>query len=158
MALWLFRTPVRTYRSLDENHPLWARVTQGNGVCLVQLADSSWVEHEALPQAIEAGADYVFGRTDRSSLPSGKGFGVSQDGRGANIEDPEDREHQSPLRIFRGGHDYIISDSLKTTLEAVVTTEEPNGYDAYISAAPDGAVETGDEITLSGRTPEYEQG
>lgn len=157
MALWTFRTPNRVSEPLDDRHPLWRRVSNDVGVSLVKEADGTWREYQDLPQHLDAGADYVFGRTDRSSIPTGRGFGVSQDGRGTNLESPNDREQRSPLRIFRGGHTYIISDSLKTELEAVVTTEEPTGYDAYISAAAGDAVETGDEIMCSGRTCEREQ-
>ena len=49
-------------------------------------------------------------------------------------------------RLYMGGHNYIINDALKTELEAAVTAQEAGGYDAYIEAAPGGAVETGDEL------------
>lgn len=155
MATWLFRTPLRVTDPLDGSHPLWRRVYNRQGVALVKHADGTWAEYPVLPQTLDANADYLFGRSDRSAVPRGKGFGVSQDGRGNNLETPEDREFRSPLRIFRGGHDYKIDDAMKAELEAATTTEQPSGYGAYISASS-GEV-TGDEIQASGRTAEFEQ-
>lgn len=160
MALWTFRTPARVSIPLSDGSggdrsPLWARVSQKQGVAVVKHADGTWAEYPALPSTIEAGADYVFGRTDRSSVPRGRGFGVTQDSHGTNLETPESREFQSPLRIYRGGHVYVINDAMKTELTSAVTTEEAAGYAAYITAG--GTTYTGDEIIASGRTPEYEQ-
>lgn len=157
MAVWRFNTPNRILTPLMEDHPLWSRVFNQQGVALVQHSDGSWEEFPDLPGIYDANADYAYGRTDRSSIPRGRGFGVSQDHRGQNLETPEDREFRSPLRIFRGGHVYFISDALKAILEAVVTREEALGYGAYITG-PVSETETGDEIQLSGRTIEYEQG
>lgn len=157
MSIWKFQTPARVEQPLSYNHPLWCRVREKQGVALVQHADGSWAEYAALPQNIDANADYMFGRTERSQVPRGRGFGVSQDGSGEYYETPNDREWESALRIYRGGHIYYIDDALKAELEAVETAEEPDGYGDYIVAEPLESF-TGDEIILSGRTIEYEQG
>lgn len=159
MAVYRFTTPQRIEIPLDEAHPLFRRVKNRQGVALVQHPDESWEEFAALPQTYDANADYLFGRTDRSSVPAGRGFGVSTDHVGVAVEDPEDREYRSPLRIYRGGHAYHIDDALKAELEAAETSEEPDGYGDYISEALSGAddVPIGDEVLISGRTPEYEQ-
>jgi hypothetical protein len=56
-----------------------------------------------------------------------------------------------PLRVYLGGHTYIISDALKTELLAAVTAQQPTGYGAFISAAPASAKPVGDEIILGGK-------
>lgn len=56
----------------------------------------------------------------------------------------------TPQRLYIGGHNYVIDDALRNELLAAVTQQAPNGYGAYIQAAPPGAVYTGDETILSG--------
>lgn len=165
MAVYRFQTPSRITVPLSHEHPLFRRVRNTAGVCLVKHADGTWEEFEALPSVYDANADYMFGRTDRSSIPFGRGFAVSAG------ETPNDREFRSPLRIYRGGHVYAIDNVLKDELVNAVTSEEPGGYDAYITDLStwedvwddiwgDGAFvgKVGDEVLVSGRTPEYEQG
>lgn len=128
------------------------------GICLYQLQDGTWHESDSLPGNNEANADYMFGRTTRSTIPQGKGFAVPQY-KGANLVTPQAMGFESPLRIYRGGHVYVIDDTLKTELTNAVTTQEPTGYGAYITAYT-GPTTTniGDEIAVSGRTSDLEQG
>lgn len=172
MPTYRFITPQRVETPLDEVHPLFRRVRNRQGVALVQHPDETWEEFADLPSIFDANADYMFGRTDRSSVPAGKGAGVSTDHVGVALETPEDREFRSPLRIYRGGHVYHIDATLKAELEAAVTDEEANGYGDYIEGPIDlggvyedvyddvysgYAIRRGDEVLVSGRTPEYEQ-
>lgn len=153
MATYRFQTPNRIEVPLDARHPLFRRIRNRQGICLVQHPDETWEEFEALPSIYDANADYLFGRTDRSSVPAGRGVAVSAG------ETPNTREFRSPLRIYRGGHVYHINDTLKTELEAAETTQESSGYGDYVSDAlvvPTGTP-IGDEILVSGRTAEYEQ-
>lgn len=155
-GLWTFQTPVRARIPLSDTHPLFSRISEPQATALVQHADGTWAEYLDLPQTLEAGADYAFGRTDRSSIPRGKGFGVAQNSQGQNLNTPADYGFQSPLRIYRGGHVYCITSALRTELLNAVTNEEPNGYGAYMTST--GSGKTGDEIMRSGRTMEFEQG
>jgi hypothetical protein len=158
VSLWRFDPPVRVLQPLSMDHPLWMRVKEKQPSAVVQTADGTWAEYVALPSTIDANADYLFGRTDRSPIPGGRGFNVSSDPKGNPVDTIADYGFQSPLRIYRGGHVYCIDDGLRTELLNAVTTEAPTGYGAYIVAAPGGSVFTGDEIIKSGRTMEFEQG
>ena len=57
---------------------------------------------------------------------------------------------QTPQRLYIGGHQYIIDNTLKNELTAAVTSQAPAGYGAFVAAAPPGMLFTGDEILLSG--------
>lgn len=59
----------------------------------------------------------------------------------------------TPVRLYIGGHNYVIDDALRTELLSAVTTQQPGGYGAFIGTAPAGAHFTGDEIFASGYTP-----
>ncbi len=176
MSLWSFSTPARISVPLSEErgYGIFQRIKNKRGVCLYQIQDGTWHEAESLPGNFDANADYMFGRTTRSSIPSGKGFAVTNY-KGVNLVAPQDMGFESPLRIYRGGHVYVIDDTLKAELVAAVTTQEAGGYGAYISAyvpavdtfgdyffdvfgGANTPVAVGDEIAVSGRTAEYEQG
>lgn len=157
MAVYKFETPKRIEIPLGDD-PLFSRVTNKAGICLIQRADTcSWEEFDYLPQTLSANADYAYGVTLRSDIPKGKGFAVAQDGSG-NLLNPEDYGYRSPLRIYRGGHVYHLDDTLRQELLDASTTEEPNGYGSYITSVADTGQRIGDEIMRSGRTAEFEQG
>lgn len=112
---------------------------------------------DSLPGIYDANADYLFGRTTRSTIPQGKGFAVPNY-QGVNLETPQDMGYESPLRLYRGGHVYVINDTLKAELLAAVTSQEPSGYGAYITSYPGSTTNVGDEVMVSGRTSDLEQG
>lgn len=136
MALWRFETPNRVTVPFDgtpNRVGLFTRYTFEVGAGLVQLPDTSWREYaDGIPSTIVPANRHFYGAT---------GFADNAN-QAAN--------YQVPLRFYLGGHLYIIDDTLKTELEAAVTTQEAGGYGAYISAALGGDTFTGDEIIKSG--------
>lgn len=129
--LWLFRTPGRITHDLEGRFAwsIWTRVKVTDPVAVVQHADASWTEEFPLPWTLIPSNKYLYGKHGFSN--------------GDNIA------FDVPKRLYMGGHTYIIDDTLRGELESAVTTQEPAGYGAYITAAPQGSVFTGDEIIAS---------
>jgi hypothetical protein len=147
VALFTFTPPsdvTRTY----ENRPilsLWTRVSFRAGSTLVQRSDATWAQYDVISPSTEDGASskFFFGP---------QGFG------GLNtLTSPTSATmgYNTPLRVYKGGHVYVIDDALKTELTAAVTTQHAGGYGAFITNAPAGAAFTGDEILASGWVSEF---
>lgn len=163
--VYKFTTP--TYTESAGSDPLMARVKNTVGKALIQHPDGAWEEFSSLPTIFGAGADYLFGRTDRSSRPKGRGFATTADEEGTPLVTPADMGWRSPLRIYRGGRIYFVDDALAEELiDAGYESQLSNIGGAYSDVYGDiyfgdegstGTFRIGDEIMLSGRTPEFEQ-
>lgn len=147
MALFNFVPPsdvTRTY----ENRPilsLWTRVSFRAGSTLVQKSDATWAQYDVFSPATEDGASSKFW------------FGPQGFGGLNTVTTPTSATmgYNTPLRVYKGGHVYVINDALKTELLAAVTTQHATGYGTYITNAPAGAAFTGDEILASGWVSEF---
>ncbi len=142
MALWLFPSPqvVRLQRALGAQPvlSLWTRVHRDVPSTILRQADNAtWEEWPGTwPGYENPGVKYLF---------SGRGFNTM--GSDQSVFSPASR-------LYIGGHQYVIDDTLANELQAAVTSYAPSGYGAYITAAPGGSVFTGDEVILSGYTSE----
>lgn len=142
MALWLFPSPqiVRIQRPLEPEpvFSLWTRVHRNIATTLTQLPNGTWEEWpDVWPQTRSPRNKFFFSTTNG-------------DGGCFNTMGSDQSAFVTPLRLYIGGHQYIIGDTMRAELLAAVTPAAPSGYGAFIVAAPPGAVYTGDEITLSG--------
>lgn len=137
MALWLFPSPqiVRLQRALEEQpvFSLWTRVKRDVPSTVLRLNDGvTWNEYAgAWPQTVDPRVQFLFGS---------KGF---------NAMGSDQSAFAACTRLYIGGHQYVIDDTLKNELTAAVTSFAATGYGAFILAAPPGSVYTGDEIILS---------
>jgi hypothetical protein len=61
-------------------------------------------------------------------------------------------------RLYIGGHQYVISDALRSELLLASTPAQPNGYGQFIVPAPANAQYTGDEIVASGSCDGFGRG
>jgi hypothetical protein len=147
VALFTFVPPsdvTRTY----ENRPilsLWTRVSFPAGSTVVQKSDSTWAQYDVISPSTEDGASSKFW------------FGPQGFGGLNTITSPTSATmgYNTPLRVYKGGHVYVIDDALKNELTAASTTQHTGGYGAYITNAPTGAKFTGDEILASGWVSEF---
>lgn len=144
MALWSFAPPSDQVRKF-ETRPvlsLWTRVSFLAGSTLVQNRDLTWTQYDiAAPGTMVDPANSIF--FGPSGFSGGNILGsVSSATMG----------FFTPLRVYLGGHTYVINDALKAELVAASTAQHPTGYGAFILALPAGAKFTGDEIMASGYT------
>ena len=146
MSLWAFPSPqiVRTRRSLEEQpiFSLWTRVKRDIPSTVILNGDGvTWEEYSgSWPGTENPALTYTYGAHGFNTMGS-------------------DQSGLVPAaRLYIGGHQYIIDDTLKAELVAAVTYYAPSGYANYITAAPSGATYTGDEIIMSGRSAELGQG
>lgn len=131
MAVYAFIPPARRSLRHDPSgrrFSLFGRVARTGGTAVVRKRDNSWEEFDVLPGTLNPTNRFTFGA---------RGFaGTAPDG------------WDWPLRLYMGGHRYVIDETLRTELLAAVTAQEPAGYGAYISATTDPY--TGDDIIASG--------
>lgn len=147
MALYNFVPPSDVTRQYEQRPmlSLWTRVSFYAGSTLVQKSDTMWVQFDVISSATEdsASSKFWFGP---------QGFG------GLNtVTNPTSATmgYNTPLRVYKGGHVYVIDDALRTELLAATTTQHASGYGAFITNAPAGAKFTGDEILASGWVAEF---
>lgn len=137
MALYLFPSPqiARTQTALETEpvFSLWTRVHRDIPSTVLRRSDgTTWEEWVGTwPGTEDPRVRFLFG------------------GSGFNTMGSDQSAFQPATRLYIGGHQYIIDDTLKNELTAAVTAQAPAGYGANIAAAPPGSVYTGDEVILS---------
>jgi hypothetical protein len=147
MALFTFVPPSDVTRQYEQRPmlSLWTRVSFYAGSTVVQKSDATWVQYDVFgnPTEEEAASKFWFGP---------QGFG------GLNtVTNPTSATfgYNTPIRVYKGGHVYVIDDALRTELLAASTVQHSGGYGAFITNAPSGAAFTGDEIIASGWVAEF---
>lgn len=142
MALYSFTPPSDVTRPYEE-HPifsLWTRVQFRAGSTVVQRNDGTWFQYDVFESPTDC-------QPKNKSLLAPNGFSaLNTEGTISSGQ----HGYSTPLRLYKGGHTYVVDDALRAELMAASTVQHPAGYASYILPAPAAAAFTGDEILASG--------
>lgn len=152
--LWSFVVPSAVSPPLETDGnalTIWTRIREDFGSTLAQLPSGAWIQYDVnSPQTIEPSNFTFFGPQGFSGMTAGGSQGAGPAIQGTVLS--EQMGMFTPLRLYRGGHKYVVDQTLHDELVAATTTQYPTGYASFLLPTSPAAGPVGDDVILGGYT------